>query len=125
MPGSMASVLTVDDSASIRRTIKIALTSAGFDVTEACDGADGFRKAESDSFDLIITDLNMPVMDGLTMIRELRKKPAQAGVPILFLTTESDAAIKAQAKAAGATGWLTKPFDPDTLIKIVHKILAK
>ncbi len=121
----MASILTVDDSASIRRTIKIALTGEGYDVTEAADGAEGFRKAGSASFDLIITDLNMPVMDGLTMIRELRKNPANTGVPILFLTTESDAGIKAQAKAAGATGWLTKPFDPDGLIKIVQRILAK
>jgi len=120
-----ASILTVDDSASIRRTIKIALTVEGYGVTEACDGAEGFSKAESAAFDLIITDLNMPIMDGLTMIRELRKNPAQAGVPILFLTTESDAGIKAQAKAAGATGWLTKPFDPDQLIKIVQRILAK
>lgn len=121
----MTSVLTVDDSASIRRTIKIALTGEGFGVTEACDGADGLRKAEGGGFDLIVTDLNMPIMDGLTMIRELRKLPRHAGVPILFLTTESDAGIKAQAKAAGATGWVTKPFDPESLIRIVRKILAK
>jgi two-component system chemotaxis response regulator CheY len=67
----------------------------------------------------------MPIMNGLTMIQELRKRPAHAGVPILFLTTESDAGLKAEAKAAGATGWLTKPFDPDNLIKVVRKILAK
>jgi two-component system chemotaxis response regulator CheY len=121
----MTNVLTVDDSASVRRTIKIALTGEGYGVTEAADGADGLRAATSGPFDLIITDLNMPVMDGLTMIRELRKKPGQAGVPILFLTTESDAGIKAEAKAAGATGWLTKPFDPDRLITTVKKILAK
>jgi two-component system chemotaxis response regulator CheY len=121
----MTSVLTVDDSASVRRTIKIALSSEGFGVTEAADGAEGLSKAEGGGFDLIITDLNMPVMDGLTMIRELRKKPAQAGVPILFLTTESDSGIKAEAKAAGATGWLTKPFDPDHLIRVVTKILAR
>jgi two-component system chemotaxis response regulator CheY len=121
----MTSVLTVDDSASVRRTIKIALSGEGYGVTEAADGAEGLSKAESGAFDLIITDLNMPVMDGLTMIRELRKKPAQAGVPILFLTTESDSGIKAEAKAAGATGWLTKPFDPDHLIRVVTKILAR
>jgi two-component system chemotaxis response regulator CheY len=83
------------------------------------------KAAGGGHFDLIITDLNMPNMDGLTMIRELRKQPAQAGVPILFLTTESDPGMKAQAKAAGATGWLTKPFDPDNLIKTVKKILSK
>ena len=121
----MTDILTVDDSASIRQTIKIALKDQGYQVSEAADGAEGLQKADVDRFDLIITDLNMPVMDGLTMIRELRKRPAQAGVPILFLTTESDADIKAQAKAAGATGWLTKPFNPDDLVKIVKKVLAK
>jgi two-component system chemotaxis response regulator CheY len=121
----MAAVLTVDDSASIRQTIKIALSSEGYSVTEAADGAEGLRKAEAAKFALIITDLNMPVMDGLTMIRQLRQRPSQAGVPILFLTTESDAGIKQQAKAAGATGWLTKPFNPDQLVKLVNKVLAK
>jgi two-component system chemotaxis response regulator CheY len=121
----MTAILTVDDSASIRRTIRIALTAEGFGVTEAADGVEGLSKAQDARFDLIITDLNMPMMDGLTMIRELRKKPDQAGVPILFLTTESDSRLKAEAKAAGATGWLTKPFDPDQLIRIVTKILAK
>jgi two-component system chemotaxis response regulator CheY len=121
----MPSILTVDDSASIRQTIKIALGSEGYSVAEAVDGADGVKKADAGAYDLIVTDLNMPIMDGLAMIRELRKKPAHAGVPILFLTTESDADMKAQAKAAGATGWLTKPFDPDQLVKIVNKVLAR
>jgi len=120
----MASILTVDDSISIRQAIRIALSSDGHDVVEAGDGAEGLAKAAAGQFSLIITDLNMPVMDGLTMIRQLRAKPAHAGVPILFLTTESDAEIKAQAKAAGATGWLTKPFDPDQLLRIVKKVLA-
>jgi two-component system chemotaxis response regulator CheY len=121
----MTAILTVDDSASIRQAIKIALSSEGYAVTEAVDGADGLAKANAGAFDLIVTDLNMPVMDGLAMIRELRKYPAHAGVPILFLTTESDAEIKQQAKAAGATGWLTKPFDPEQLVRIVKKVLAK
>nr|WP_073211617.1 response regulator [Acidocella aminolytica] len=121
----MASILTVDDSPSVRWTIKMALTGEGYDVTEAYDGEDGLRQAGSRRFDLIITDLNMPVMNGLTMIRELRKLPVHAGVPILFLTTESDGGLKAEAKAAGATGWMTKPFDPDNLIKLVKKILAR
>jgi two-component system chemotaxis response regulator CheY len=120
----MASILAVDDSASIRQAIKIALTSEGYAVSEAGDGAEGLAKAGSAAFDLIITDLNMPVMDGLTMIRELRAKATHTGVPILFLTTESDPDIKAQAKAAGATGWLTKPFDPEQLVRIVKKVLA-
>jgi two-component system chemotaxis response regulator CheY len=120
-----ASILTVDDSASIRLTIRIALSSAGYTVTEAVDGADGLMKAKGGRFDLIVTDLNMPNMNGLTMIEELRKLPAHMGVPIIFLTTESDAALKARAKAAGATGWLTKPFDPESLVKIVRKVLGR
>ena len=121
----MTAILTVDDSASIRQAIKIALTSEGYNVTEAVNGAEGLEKGAAGGYDLIVTDLNMPVMDGLAMIRELRKRPAGAGVPILFLTTESDAEIKAQAKEAGATGWLTKPFDPEQLVRIVKKVLAK
>ncbi|RFB90122.1 two-component system response regulator [Rhizobium leguminosarum bv. trifolii] len=120
-----ANILTVDDSASIRLTTKVTLTNAGYSVTEAADGAEGLATAKSSSFDLIVTDLNMPVMDGLTMIEELRKLPGQDGVPIIFLTTESDADLKARAKAAGATGWLTKPFDPENLVKIVKKVLGR
>ncbi|MBB4191579.1 two-component system chemotaxis response regulator CheY [Rhizobium aethiopicum] len=120
-----ANILTVDDSASIRLTTKVTLTNAGYSVTEAVNGAEGLMAAKGSSFDLIVTDLNMPVMDGLTMIEELRKLPAQTGVPIVFLTTESDADLKARAKAAGATGWLTKPFDPESLVKIVKKVLGR
>lgn len=120
-----ASILTVDDSPSLRMAIKIALTGAGYAVTEAGDGVEGLNKAKGSRFDLIITDLNMPNMDGLTMIRELRKDPAQCGTPILFLTTESDDAMKAQAKAAGATGWLVKPFVPEQLIKVSRKVLGR
>lgn len=120
-----ASILTVDDSASLRMAIRIALTGAGYAVTEAVDGADGLAKATGTRFDLIVTDLNMPNMDGLAMIRALRQQPAQAGVPIIFLSTESDADMKAQAKAAGATGWLVKPFQPDQLIRVAQKVLGK
>lgn len=120
-----ASILTVDDSASLRMAIRIALTGAGYAVTEAGDGVEGLAKATGTRFDLIVTDLNMPNMDGLTMIRELRKQPEQAGVPIIFLTTESDAEMKAQAKAAGATGWLVKPFVPDQLVKVARKVLGR
>ena len=120
-----ASILTVDDSASIRLTTRVALTNAGYSVTEAVDGQDGLAKLNSGQFDMIVTDLKMPKMDGLTMIRELRKLPAHMGVPVIFLTTESDAEIKQQAKAAGATGWLTKPFDPESLVKIARKVLGR
>ena len=121
----MAAILAVDDSASIRQTVTITLELAGHKVDQATNGKEGLTKAEASSFDLIITDLNMPNMDGLMMIRELRKNPAHAGVPILFLTTESDAGVKQQAKSAGATGWVTKPFSPEQLTKVVEKVLAR
>ena len=117
--------LTGDDSASIRLTTRVTLSNAGYTVTEAVDGLDGLNKLKAGEFDLVVTDLNMPNMDGLTMIRELRKLPAHTGVPVIFLTTESDGEIKQQAKAAGATGWLTKPFDPESLVKIARKVLGR
>jgi two-component system chemotaxis response regulator CheY len=120
-----AKILTVDDSASIRLTTRVTLSNAGYTVTEAVDGMDGLNKLKAGEFDLVVTDLNMPNMDGLTMIRELRKLPAHTGVPVIFLTTESDGEIKQQAKAAGATGWLTKPFDPESLVKIARKVLGR
>jgi two-component system chemotaxis response regulator CheY len=122
---TLARILTVDDSASIRLTINVTLSNAGYSVVEASDGAEGLAAAQQDAFDLIITDLNMPGMDGLQMIEAIRKQPIGAGVPIIFLSTESDGDVKAQAKAAGATGWLTKPFDPETLIKIVRKVIGR
>ena len=121
----MSSILIVDDSASIRQAVKIALGGHGHTVSEAANGSEGVAKAGAAHFDLIITDLNMPVMDGLTMIRKLRADPAHTGMPIVFLTTESDSGIKTQAKTAGATGWITKPFDADQLCRIVTKVLAK
>ncbi len=120
-----ANILTVDDSASIRLTTRVTLSNAGYAVTEAVDGVDGLNKLKAGPFDLVITDLNMPNMDGLTMIRELRKLPAFTGVPVIFLTTESDGELRQQAKAAGATGWLTKPFDPENLVKIARKVLGR
>lgn len=120
-----ASILAVDDSPSLRMAVRTALVGAGYSVTEACDGVDALGKAAGTRFDLVVTDLNMPNMDGLTLIRELRRNPAQAGVPIVFLTTESDDSIKQQAKAAGATGWLVKPFDPDQLVRIARKVIGR
>ncbi|UAB77862.1 response regulator [Erythrobacter sp. SCSIO 43205] len=120
----MTSVLTVDDSASIRMAIRMALSGEGHGVTEAADGKEGLAAASASKFDMIITDLNMPNMNGLEMIREIRKLPIQAGTPIIFLTTESDPALKSQAKEAGATGWLVKPFVPDQLVKVARKVLG-
>ncbi|MFY7838349.1 MAG: response regulator [Novosphingobium sp.] len=120
----MTSILTVDDSASMRMAIRIALDGAGHEVVEAADGVEGLSKAREAKFDLIITDLNMPNMNGLEMIREIRRLPIQAGTPIIFLTTESDDAMKQEAKFAGATGWLVKPFVADHLIKVTRKVLG-
>lgn len=120
-----AKILAVDDSPSFRLAVRIALTDAGYQIDEAGDGSEGLQKASGTTYDMILTDLNMPVMDGLTMIERMRQLPQLAGVPIVFLTTESDAGMKARAKAAGATGWLTKPFQPESLVKIVKKVLGK
>ena len=117
-------VLSVDDSASIRQMVKMTLTGAGYDVEQANDGAEGLAKAQGAAFDMVVTDLNMPNMDGLTLIRELRKLPAYNGVPILFLTTESDDVMKKEAKAAGATGWITKPFQQEQLVGVVKRVLG-
>ncbi len=117
-------ILTVDDSTSVLQMIKLTLVSAGYQVIQAGNGSEGLAKARAGHVDLVITDLNMPVMDGLTLIRELRKLPAFRGVPIVFLTTESDPAMKQQAKAAGATGWITKPFQQEQLIAVARKVLG-
>jgi two-component system, chemotaxis family, chemotaxis protein CheY len=117
-------ILTVDDSPSIRQMVKLTLTSAGYDIVEAGDGAEGLSKARATTLDMVVTDLNMPVMNGLGLIRELRKLPAYRGVPIIFLTTESDPEMKKEAKAAGATGWITKPFQQEQLVAIVKKVLG-
>ncbi len=120
----MKNILSVDDSASIRQMVKLTLCAAGYNVIEAADGAEGLAAARSKPVDVVITDLNMPVMDGLTFIREVRKLPAYMGVPILMLTTESDAQKKSQAKAAGATGWITKPFQPQQLLDTLKKVIG-
>jgi two-component system chemotaxis response regulator CheY len=119
----MANILTVDDSPSIRQMIKVVLAPAGHVVTEAGDGAQGLAKAKAAKFDLVITDLNMPVMNGMELIRALRALPALIGLPIVFLTTESNDTVKQEAKKAGATGWITKPFKPEQLLAVVSKLV--
>jgi len=118
------SVLSVDDSASIRQMVAFTLKSAGYEVIEAVDGQDGLAKAKSKTVDLVLTDQNMPKMDGLTLIKSLRGLPSYKSTPILMLTTESSDAMKAQGKAAGATGWLVKPFDPQKLLEVVKKVIG-
>ncbi|WP_028455136.1 response regulator [Chitinilyticum litopenaei] len=117
-------VLTVDDSASIRQMVAFTLKSAGYDVTEAVDGNAGLNQAKTQSFDLVLTDQNMPGMDGLTLIRNLRTLPDYATTPILMLTTEASDSMKQQGRAVGATGWLVKPFDPQKLLEVTRKVIG-
>ncbi len=117
-------ILSVDDSASMRQMVRLALAGAGYQVTEACDGRDALAKAQEGPVQMVLTDLNMPNMDGLALIRELRKLPAYKGVPIVFLTTESDEGKRAEAKAAGATAWIVKPFKQEQLLGVVKKVLG-
>jgi two-component system, chemotaxis family, chemotaxis protein CheY len=121
----MASVLVLDDSASVRQMIKMALADKGHTIVGAANGVQGLQILHSTPFDLIITDLNMPEMDGLTFTREVRKQPSHKGVPILFVTTESREAVKQEAKSAGATGWISKPFSSEQLCRVVEKVLGK
>lgn len=117
-------ILTVDDSASIRQMVKLTLESGGYTVIQAVDGNDGLARARTARTDMVITDLNMPGLNGLGLIREIRKLPTYVGVPIIFLTTESDAELKREAKAAGATGWIAKPFQQEQLLAAVRKVLG-
>jgi len=117
-------ILAVDDSTSIRQMVAFTLKTSGYDVVEAVDGMDGLHKAKSGSFDLILTDQNMPRMDGLTLVGSLRALARYASTPILILTTESSDEMKAQGRAVGATGWLVKPFDPQKLVEVVKKVIG-
>ncbi len=117
-------VLCADDSAPISQMAGCTLSSSGHEVVEAVDGMDGLDKAKAKSVNLVLTDQNMPRMDGLTLIKSLRALPQYKSVPILMLTTESSEAMKAQGRAAGATGWLVKPFDPQKLIEVVKKVIG-
>ena len=117
-------ILSVDDSITIRQMVKFSLEGAGYKVIEAVDGQDGLNKAKAATVDLILTDQNMPVMDGLTLIKGLRALPQYKSTPILMLTTEASDSMKAQGKAAGATGWLVKPFDPAKLLEVVKKVIG-
>lgn len=117
-------ILCVDNSASIRQMVKLTLSAAGYQIVQANDGAEGLVKAKEATVSLVVTDLNMPVMNGLGLIRELRKLPAYKGVPIILLTTESDPVMKQEAKTAGATGWITKPFQQEQLVGVVRKVLG-
>jgi two-component system chemotaxis response regulator CheY len=118
-------VLTVDDSRTMRDMLRLALEPAGYRVIQAVDGVDGLEVlAASGGADVVVTDINMPRMDGFGFIEGVRANPAYSGMPVLVLTTESDAAKKARAREAGATGWIVKPFDPAKLIDAVRRVAA-
>ena len=121
---TMSQILIVDDSRSIRELLTSVLVGAGFTVTSAEDGEDGLNVAKSQKFDLVITDINMPVMDGIELLKSLRALPDYAFRPILILTTEFSQEMKMKGKTAGATGWLVKPFDPAKLIDVIKRVLG-
>jgi two-component system chemotaxis response regulator CheY len=116
-------ILTVDDSASVRQMVKFTLADAGYTVIEAVDGKDALCKLTS-PVNLVITDLNMPNLDGIGLIRSVRTLPACKGIPIIMLTTESQEARKLEGKAAGATGWIVKPFATQQLLAVVKRVLG-
>ena len=115
-------ILTVDDSASIRQMVTFTLKGAGYEVIEAVDGQDALEKANRQAFNLVLTDINMPRMDGLKLLEKLRDLTHYKNIPILMLTTESDEQMKAKGRAAGATGWLVKPFNPESLLEVIKKV---
>ena len=116
-------IMTVDDSASVRQMICFTLKQAGHEVVEAKDGQDALEKLDSTPVSMLITDLNMPKIDGIELIKQVRSKPQYKFMPIIMLTTESQASKKQEGKAAGATGWIVKPFKPEQLLGVVKKVL--
>ncbi|WP_188151664.1 response regulator [Teredinibacter waterburyi] len=120
----MAKILAVDDSSSMRQMVSFTLKGAGHSVIEAADGVEALALAKSESdVDLVLSDINMPNMDGITLIKELRQLQAYKFTPILMLTTESGVDKKTEGKAAGATGWIVKPFNPEQLLATIGKVL--
>lgn len=117
-------ILTADDSASVRQMVSFTLKQHGYDVIEAADGNDALRKLESRKVDMIITDLNMPNLDGIGLIKGARALADCRFIPIIMLTTESQDTKKQEGKAAGATGWIVKPFQPEQLLAVIRKVLG-
>src|SRR5581483_1881578 len=120
----MARILSVDDSVAMRQMVGLTLTGAGHQVEQASDGCEALQMASRTKFDLVITDVNMPRMDGITLVRELRNLASYKYVPMLVLTTEATAQRKQEGKAAGATGWLVKPFNPERLLATIARVLG-
>lgn len=120
----MATILAVDDSASMRQMVAFTLKGAGYEVVEAADGAKALQRAKAKRFHLVISDVNMPVMDGIALVKQLRLLPNYQLTPILMLTTESGEHRAQQGEAAGATGWIVKPFNPEQLVNTVKRVLG-
>lgn len=118
----MKRVMTVDDSATVRQVLKMALEDCDYEVVEANNGREALKKIETEKLDLLITDLNMPTMDGIELIKMVRKSPGYRFLPIIMLTTESQPEKKKEGKAAGASGWITKPFKPQQLLSVVKMV---
>ncbi len=116
-------IMTVDDSASVRQMVSFTLKKAGYEVIQACDGKDALGKINGASINMVITDLNMPNLDGIGLIKKIRSNSAFRFIPIIMLTTESQDSKKAEGKSAGATGWIVKPFKPEQLLAVVKKVL--
>ncbi|MFO7568422.1 MAG: response regulator [Smithellaceae bacterium] len=117
-------IMTVDDSASVRQMVSFTLKQAGYTVVEACDGRDALGKLGGAGVHMVLTDLNMPVLDGIGLIKAVRTDPAHKFIPIVMLTTESQAEKKQEGKDAGATGWIVKPFKPEQLLAVVKKVIG-
>ena len=115
-------ILTIDDSVSFRQMVRMTLTAVGHQMIEAGDGAEGYSKAIAQPVHAVLTDLNMPVLNGIEFIRKYRQHPSSKGVPIILLTTESSDDLKREAKEAGATGWMVKPFKQDQLVAMIKKV---
>jgi two-component system chemotaxis response regulator CheY len=120
----MRKIMTVDDSATVRQMLSFTLQDAGYEVIEAADGVEALEKLKNESIRMLITDLNMPQMDGIELIREVRKTPGNRFVPIIMLTTESHEQKKQAGKTAGASGWIVKPFRPEQLLRVVKMVLV-
>jgi two-component system chemotaxis response regulator CheY len=119
----MKAILVVDDTRSMRKMVSAVLAGAGYDVAEAGDGVEALQLAQARQFDLVVTDHNMPRMDGVTLVRELRQLPDYDAVALIVLSTEVDPALKQKGREAGATGWMAKPFDPERMLDIVAKFI--
>jgi two-component system chemotaxis response regulator CheY len=117
-------IMVVDDSASVRQVVSITLKGAGYNVVEACDGKDALKRLDNTRIDLFISDVNMPEMDGITLLKLLKTRPDSKFTPVIMLTTESDAAKKEQGRAAGAKAWVVKPFQPSQMLAAVSKLIA-